>query len=63
MLTGQEFRKSWKYFKWSFAFKNKDIIIQKSGKSNLGVVVDKDTTYIKIMENLLSDQKKTEKLL
>ena len=41
--------------------KNKDIVIQKSGKGNSAVVVDKDT-YIKRMENLLSDQRKFEKV-
>ena len=35
--------------------KNKDIVIQKSDESNSVVIVDKDT-YIKRMENLLSDQ-------
>ena len=34
--------------------KNKDIIIQKSDKGNSVVIVDKDT-YVKRMENLLSD--------
>ena len=37
--------------------KNKDIVIQKSDKGNSFVIVDKDT-YIKRMENLLSDQRK-----
>ena len=41
--------------------KNKDIIIQKSDKGNSVVIVDKDT-YIKRMENLLSDQRKFEKV-
>ena len=41
--------------------KNKDIIIQKSDKGNSVVIVDKDT-YVKRMENLLSDQKKFEKI-
>ena len=41
--------------------KNKDIVIQKSGKGNSVVIVDKDT-YIKRMENLLSDQRKFEKV-
>ena len=41
--------------------KNKDIIIQKSDKGNSAVIVDKDT-YIKRMENLLSDQRKFEKV-
>ena len=42
--------------------KNKDIVIQKSDKGNSVVIVDKDT-YIKRMENLLSDQRKLKKLL
>ena len=41
--------------------KNKDIVIQKSGKGNSAVIVDKET-YIKIMENLLSDQRKLERV-
>ena len=41
--------------------KNKDIIIQKSYKGNSIVIVDKDT-YIKRMENILSDQRKFEKV-
>ena len=41
--------------------KNKYIVIQKSDKGNYVVIVDKDT-YIKIMENLLSDQRKFEKV-
>ena len=41
--------------------KNKDIIIQKSDKGNSVVIVDKDT-YVKRMENLLSDQRKFEKV-
>ena len=41
--------------------KNKDIVIQKSDKGNSVVIVDKDT-YIKRMENLLSDQRKFEKV-
>ena len=41
--------------------KNKDIVIQKPGKGNSVVIVDKDT-YIKRMENLLSDQRKFEKV-
>ena len=41
--------------------KIKDIVIQKSDKGNSVVVVDKDT-YIKRMENLLSDQRKFEKV-
>ena len=40
--------------------KNKDIVIQKSDKGNSVAIVDKDT-YIKRMENLLSDQRKFEK--
>ena len=40
---------------------NKDIVIQKSDKGNSVVIVDKDT-YIKRMENLLSDQRKFEKV-
>ena len=42
--------------------KNKDIIIQKSDKGNSAVIVDKDT-YIKRMENLLSDQRNLKKIL
>ena len=42
--------------------KNKDIIIQKSDKGNSVVIVDKDT-YIKRMENLLSDQRNLKKIL
>ena len=41
--------------------KNKDIIIQKSDKGNSVVIVDKDT-YIKRIENLLSDQRKFKKV-
>ena len=41
--------------------KNKDIVIQKSDKGNSVAIVDKDT-YIKRMENLLSDQRKFEKV-
>ena len=41
--------------------KNKDIIIQKFYKGSSVVIVDKDT-YIKRMENLLSDQRKFEKV-
>ena len=41
--------------------KNKDIVIQKSDKGHSVVIVDKDT-YIKRMENLLSDQRKFEKV-
>ena len=41
--------------------KNKDIVIQKSDKGKSAVIVDKDT-YIKRMENLLSDQRKFEKV-
>ena len=40
---------------------NKDIVIQKSDKGNSVIIVDKDT-YIKRMENLLSDQRKFEKV-
>ena len=41
--------------------KSKDIVIQKSDKGNYVVIVDKDT-YIKRMKNLLSDQRKFEKV-
>ena len=41
--------------------KNKDIVIQKSDKGKSAVIVDKDT-YIKRMENLLSDHRKFEKV-
>ena len=41
--------------------KNKDIVIQKSDKGNSVVIVDRDT-YIKRMENVLSDQRKLEKV-
>ena len=41
--------------------KNKDIVIQKSDKGNSVVIVDKET-YIKRMENLLSDQRKFERV-
>ena len=41
--------------------KNKDIVIQKSDKGNSVDIVDKNT-YIKRMENLLSDQRKFEKV-
>ena len=41
--------------------KNKDIIIQKSDKGNSVLIVDKDP-YVKRMENLLSDQRKFEKV-
>ena len=41
--------------------KNKDIIIQSFHKGNSVFSVDKDT-YIKRMENLLSDQRKFEKV-
>ena len=37
------------------------MVIQKSDKGNSVVIVDKDT-YIKRMENLLSDQRKFEKV-
>ena len=40
--------------------KNKDIVIQKSGKGN-SVIVDKET-YIKRMENILSDERKFERV-
>ena len=42
-------------------YKNKDILIQKSYKGNSGVIVDKET-YIKRMDNLLSDQRKFERV-
>ena len=41
--------------------KNKDIVIQKSDKGNSVVIVDEDI-YIKRMGNLLSDQRKFEKV-
>ena len=41
--------------------KNKDIVIQKFDKGNFAVIVDK-VTYIKKVENLLSDQRKFEKV-
>ena len=41
--------------------KNKDIVIQKSGKGNSVVFVDKET-YIKRMENLSSDEGKFERV-
>ena len=41
--------------------KNKDIVIQKSDKGNSIVIVDKET-YIKRMNNLLSDQRKFERV-
>ena len=41
--------------------KNKGIVIQISDKGNSVVIVDKET-YIKIMKNLLSDQRKFEKV-
>ena len=41
--------------------KSKDIVIQKSGKGNSVVIVDR-STYIKRMENVLSDQRKLEKV-
>ena len=40
---------------------NKDIVIQKSDKGNSVVIVDKDTC-IKRMENILSGQRKFEKV-
>ena len=42
--------------------KNKDIVIQKSDKGNSVVIVDKET-YIKGMENLLSDERNLKELL
>ena len=42
--------------------KNKDIVIQKSDKGNSVVIVDKET-YIKRMENLLSDERNLKELL
>ena len=41
--------------------KNKNIVIQKSGKGNSVVVVDK-TDYLDKMENLLNDTQKFEKI-
>ena len=41
--------------------KNKDIVIQKSDNGNSVVIVDKET-YSKRMENLLSDQRKFERV-
>ena len=41
--------------------KNKDIIIQKSDKDNSVVIVYKET-YFKRMENLLSDERKFERV-
>ena len=41
--------------------KNKDIVIQKSDKGNFVVIVDRDT-YIKRIENRLSNQGKFEKV-
>ena len=41
--------------------KNKDIVIQKSDKSNSVVIVDKET-YIKRMENILSDERRFERV-
>ena len=41
--------------------KNKDIVIQKSDKGNSVVIFDKET-YIKTMENLLSDQRTFERV-
>ena len=41
--------------------KSKDIVIQKSDKGNSVVIVDKET-YIKRMENLLSDERKFERV-
>ena len=42
-------------------YKNKDILIQKSYKGNAGVIVDKEI-YIKRMDNLLSDERKLERV-
>ena len=42
--------------------KSKDIVIQKSDKGNSVVIVDKET-YIKRMENLLSDERNLKELL
>ena len=42
-------------------YKNNDILIQNSYKGNSGVIVDKET-YIKRMDNLLSDQRKFERV-
>ena len=41
--------------------KNKDIVIQKTDKGNYVVIVDRDT-YIKRLENCLSDQREFEKI-
>ena len=41
--------------------KNKDIVIQKSDKGNSVVIVDKET-FIKRMENILSDERKFERV-
>ena len=41
--------------------KNKDIVIQKSDKGNFAATVDKET-YIKRLENLLSDRRKFERV-
>ena len=41
--------------------KNKDVVIQKSDKGNSVAIVDKET-YIKRIENLLSDQRKFERV-
>ena len=41
--------------------KNKDFVIQKSDKRNSVIIVEKET-YIKRMENLLSDQRKFERV-
>ena len=41
--------------------KNKDIVIRKSDKGNSVIIANKDT-YIKRMEDLLSDQRKLEKV-
>ena len=42
--------------------KTKDIVIQKFEKGNSVVIIDKET-YIKRMENLLNDQRKSERVL
>ena len=42
--------------------KNKDIAIQTSDKGNSVVIVDKET-YIKRTENLLSDERKFERVI
>ena len=42
--------------------KNKDIVIQKFGKGNSVVIVDKET-YIERMKNILNDQRNLKELL